>query len=160
MRRTGGMTAIAVLSIILGVLEILNGLFQLAGTLVLIYEYLRLGVFELPAARLMFSLLILATDVVGIIAGIGILRLRPWARTLSLMFGGLLILSAVSSYFILPIIATIGTYALSSISAEGLTRLIIFSLIEVVLPVSYAPLLFAVFSKPTWKTAFAKGETA
>ena len=37
-RRSGGMTAIAVLNITLGVLEIINGLFQLIGSLVLIYE--------------------------------------------------------------------------------------------------------------------------
>ena len=51
-RRSGGMTAIAVLNITLGVLEILNGLFQLIGSLVLVYELVRLGVFEWPPARL------------------------------------------------------------------------------------------------------------
>jgi hypothetical protein len=158
--RTGGMTAIAVLNIILGVLEILNGLFNLAGALVLIHESLRLDVFELPAARLMFSVLVLATGIVGIVAGIGMLALHSWARALSLVFGGLLILLAVSSYFIVPIIGSIGTYDIRSISADGLARLIIFSLVDVAFPVSYALLLFAVFSKPSWKTAFAKGETA
>ena len=158
--RTGGMTAIAVLSIILGGLEILNGLFRLCGTLVLIYELLRLDVFELPTARLVFSLLILATGIVGVIAGFGTLALRPWARALSLVFGGLLILSAVSSYFIVPIISSLGTYDLRSLDAQGLARLIIFGLVDVVLPVSYAPLLFVVFSRPAWKTAFGKDGTA
>jgi hypothetical protein len=86
--RTGGMTAIAVLNIILGGFVILNGLFHVLGYLVLMYELLRLGVFEIPLARLAVSLPILATGIVGLIAGIGIFRLRPWARTLSLLFGG------------------------------------------------------------------------
>jgi hypothetical protein len=155
--RTGGMTAIAVLSIIMGILEILNGLFQLAVVLTLIYNQLQLGFFEMPGASLALSLLLLATGTVGLIAGIGMLRLRPWARELSLVFGGLLILSSVAAYFIVPIIASIGTYALGSISAEGLARLIVFGAVDVVLPVPYALILFVVFSKPLWKSTFAKG---
>jgi hypothetical protein len=151
------MTAIAVLNIIMGILEILNGLFQLARALTLFYNMLQVGLFEVPTTDLAFSLLLLATGTVGLIAGIGISGLRPWARTLSLVFGGLLILSAVASYFIVPIIASIGTYDLGSISAEGLARLIIFSAVDVVLPVPYALILFVVFSKPLWKSTFAEG---
>ena len=51
-RRTGGMTAIAVLNIVFGGLGILSGLFQLIGALALLYELLRLGVFEIPVVRL------------------------------------------------------------------------------------------------------------
>ena len=158
--RTGGMTAIAVLNIILGGIGILNGLFLLLGAFYLMSELSRLGVFHIPVARLAFSLLILATGVVGIIAGIGIFRLRPWARALSLVYGGLLILSSVLSYFAVPIIATIGTYDIGSISADGLARLIIFCAIYVVIPVPYSLLLGVVFYKPAWKAAFAKGWTA
>ena len=155
--RTGGMTAIAVLNVIFGGLGILNGLFQLLGSLVLMYELLRLGVFEIPRARLAFSLLILATGIVGLIAGIGMFALRPWARTLSLVYGGLLIVSSVFSFFTVPIIASIGTYDVRSIGAYDLARLIIFSVIYVVLPVLYSPLLCIVFYRPAWKTTFAKG---
>lgn len=158
--RTSGMTAIAVLNIILGGIGILNGLFLLLGAFYLMSELSRLGVFSIPTARLAFSLLILATGVVGIIAGIGIFRLRPWARALSLVYGGLLILSSVLSYFAVPIIATIGTYDIGSISADGLVRLIIFGAIYVVLPVPYSLLLCVVFCKPAWKTTFAEGGTA
>jgi hypothetical protein len=159
-QRTGGMTAIAILNIIMGILEILNGLFQFARALTLFYNMLQVGLFEIPGAELAFSLLLLATGIVGLIAGIGIFGLRPWARTLSLVFGGLLIVSSVASYFIVPIIASIGTYDLGSISGEGLARLIIFGAVDVVLPVPYALILFAVFSKPIWKAAFAKGSNA
>lgn len=154
-RRSAGMTAIAVLNITLGALEILNGLFQLLGTLVLIYELLRLGVFEMPAARLMFSLLLMATGIIGLIAGTGMLTLRPSARALSLVFGGLLIFSSVCSFFVVPIIASIGSYDIRSLSIEGLERLVLFGVLDVVLPVSYSIVLFVVFSRSDWKATFA-----
>jgi hypothetical protein len=157
------MTAIAVLTIIFGGLGILSGLFHVLGSLVLMYELLRLGVFEIPIAStysLPFSLLVLATGIVGLIAGIGMFALRPWARELSLVYGGLLILSSVFSFFTLPIIATIGTYDIGSISASGLARLIIFGVIYLVLPVLYPLLLCVVFFSPAWKITFAKGRTA
>ena len=159
-RRTRGMTAIAVLNVVFGGLGILNGLFQLLGAFALMYELLRLGVFEIPIARSTFSLLILTAGVVGLIAGIGMFALRPWARPWSLAFSGLLILSTVSSFFMVPIIASIGTYDVGSVTAYDLVRLVIFSAIYIAIPVIYAPLLFVVFYKPAWKTAFAKGSAA
>jgi hypothetical protein len=155
--RTGGMTAIAVLNTIFGGLGILNGLFNVLGSIVLMHELLRLGVFEIPVARSAFSLLTLATGIVGLIAGLGMFALRPWARALSLVYGGLLILSSVFSFFIVPILASIGTYDIGSIDAYGLARLIIFCVIYVVLPVPYSLLLYIVFYKPAWRAAFAKG---
>ena len=158
--RTGGMTAIAVLTIIFGGLGILSGLFNVLGFLVLMRELLRLGLFEIPVARLTFSLLSLATGIVGLITGIGMFALRPWARALSLVYGGLLICSSVFSFFILPIIASIGTYDIGSISASGLARLIIFGAIYLGLPALYPLLLCVVFFSPAWKITFAKGRTA
>ena len=158
--RTGGMTAIAVFNILFGGLGILNGLYLVLGSLALMYELFRLGVFEIPVARLAFALLILATGIVGLIAGIGIFVLRPWARALSLVYGGLLIFSSVVSFFAVPIIASIGTYDVGSISAYNLARLIIFSVIYVVLPVPYFILSCAAFYKPAWKATFAKGGVA
>src|SRR5262249_42582257 len=127
--RTRGMTAIAVLTVVVAVIEILAGLFQLLFALTLTYWLLRLGAFELPVIRFMFSFLILATGIVGLIAGVRSLALRPSARELSLVFAGLLIVSAVLSVFLVPIIASIWTYDLSSISAEGLARLILFCMV-------------------------------
>lgn len=159
-RRTGGMTAIAVLNIAFGGLHILKGLFQLLGSLDLIYELSRVGVFEIPVAGLAFSLLLLAAGVIGLIAGIGMLAPRPWARALSLVFGGVLIASVAFSFYMVPIIATIGTYNINSIDRYDLARLIIFTLIYVVLPVLYSIIVFIVFFKPAWKAAFAKDSTA
>ena len=133
--RTGAMTAIAALAIIVGGLEILGGLFQLLGAVALMLELNRQGVFDIPMARLAFALLVLATGIVGLIAGFGLFSLRPWARTLSFVFAGLLIISAALSCFTIPIIASIGTYDFGSLPASGLARLIIFSATYVVVPV-------------------------
>jgi hypothetical protein len=158
--RTGGMTAIAALNIIVGTLQILAGLFQLLGALVLMRELSRQGVFDIPLARVTFSLLILAAGVVGIIAGLGLFSLRPWARALSFVFAALLILSSVFSYFSVPILASIGTYDIGSISGSGLVRLVIFGAIYVVVPVVYSLVLCATLFSPAWKSTFAKGSTA
>jgi len=155
--RTAGMTAIAVLNIVFGVVGILAGLFNLLGAAVLMFELARLGAFDVPMARLTFALLLLATGIVGLIAGFGVLASRPWARRLSFVYAGLLIASAVVSYLTVPIIATIGTYDIGAVSAEGLARLIIFGFIYVVFPVPYAIVLCVVFLAPAWKAALAKG---
>jgi hypothetical protein len=153
--------AIAVLNIIFGGVGILNGLYLVLGAFALMLELLRLDVFAIPAARLAFAFLILATGIiVGLIAGIGIFALRPWASALSLVYGSLLIFSSALSFFAVPIIASIGTYDIGSLSADGLTRLIIFGVIYVVFPAPYAFLLYVVFYKPAWKTTFAKGSAS
>ena len=107
-RRTGGMTAIAVLSIIFGALEILNGLFQLLGRSPCCTNYCD------KAFR-----------------------------------------DSALSCFLVPTIASIGTYDFASLSAGSVARLIIFILIYVGLPVAYSLLLCVVFYRPAWKTAFA-----
>jgi hypothetical protein len=161
-RRTGGMTAIAVLNVIVGGLVILTGLFRLFGSGVLIYELTKFNVFDMGALlhsvlpRLAFALLVLAAGVAGLIAGIGMFALHPWSRTLSLLCGVLLILSAAFSYLIVPIIATIGTYNVTAIDSAGLVRLIVTSTIYVVLPVAYAIVLFVVFHRPAWRSTFAR----
>ena len=155
--RTAGMTAIAVLNMVSGVVVILAGLLNVLGVIYLLHQQLRLGVFESPTARGSFALLLLATGIVGLTAGFAMLTPRPWARPASLVYAGLLIASAVFAYAIVPILATIGTYDMSSISAGDLVRLTIFSVIYVVFPVPYAIVLWIVFSAPAWKATFAKG---
>lgn len=155
-QRTGGMSAIAVLNIIFGGIGILNGLYLVLGAFALMSELSRLDVFAIPAARVAFALLILATGIVGIIAGIGIFTLRTWARALSLVYGLLLMVSSAISFFAVPIIASIGTYDIGSLSADGLARLILFGVIYVAFPAPYALLLYFVFYKPPRRRTFGK----
>ncbi len=155
-QRSGGMTAIAALTVIVGGLQILAGLFQLLVVIVLMLELNRQGVFQVPVARLTFALGVLVTGVVGLIAGVGLWRLRPPARTLSLVFAGLLIVSAVSSCFSIPIIASLGSYDIRAVNADGLTRLVIFCGIYVVVPVFYSAVVCTALGA-AWKNSFAKG---
>ncbi len=117
-RRTGGMTVIAVLNIVVGGIEILAGLFPLRGAL----EW-GVDMFIVPAALVAFALLIFATGAVGIIGGIGMLRLRSWARRSSLVFGGLLIL--VSGGLLTLISAFTPSSCPSSRRSEPTTRALI-----------------------------------
>jgi hypothetical protein len=151
------MTAIAVFTIFFGVVGILNGLFLVLGFLTFTYYMFQLGaaVSEIPIGRLAFPLLVVATGIVGVVVGVGILKLRPWARALSLVYGGLLVVSCAGSFVAVPIIAGIGTYDLGSIDAYGLARLIMFSVTYLVIPVPYSIVLYAVFHRPAWKATFA-----
>jgi hypothetical protein len=151
------MTAIAFLNIIFGGLEILKGLFHALGAVILMVELVRVGAFDVPLPRVTFSLLLLGTGIVGLTAGIGLFALRPWARTLSLVFGGLLIVSSALSFLTLPIVASMVTADLGTLSSYDLARVIMFGATHVLLPVPYGLLLLVVFHKPAWKAAFAKG---
>jgi ABC-type polysaccharide/polyol phosphate export permease len=151
------MIAVAVLNICFGVLVILMGLFLALGVMALLYEQSRLGVFELPVARTAFAVLVLVTGIIGLVAGIGIFSLRPSARALSLAFAVLLIVCCALSFFLVPIIGSIGTYDLRTIDAFNLVRLAAFSAIFIAIPVIYAPILCIAFNKRAWKTVFAEG---
>jgi hypothetical protein len=157
------MTALAVLNIIFGGLVILMGLFLALGVAALLYEQSRLGVLELPVARSAFAILVLASGIVGLVAGIGIFGLRPWARASSLAFAGLLIVCCALSFLLVPIIASIGTLRaddLRAIDGFNLVRLALFTAIFIAIPVIYAPILFIAFSRRTWKAVFASGPLA
>ena len=155
------MIAVAVFNICFGGLVILMGLFLALGVMAFTLELLRLGGgFEIPVARAAFAILVLATGIVGLVAGIGMLKPRRWARAASLAFAGLLIMSCVLSFFAVPAIAsigTIGTADLHAIDAFDLVRLALFVAIFIAIPVIYAPILCLVFNTPAWKTAFANG---
>jgi len=158
--RTGGMIVVAVLNMIFGCIGILNGLLLVAVVVTLMSRLAELGVPQIQVVRAGFAITALATGVLGVIAGIGVALLRPWGRTLSLIYGGLLIVIGVLSRFLVPLIASIGSYDVRTIDTTGLTRLIVFGAIYLALPVIHAPALFIAFSRPAWKAAFAKGRMA
>jgi hypothetical protein len=157
-RRTGGMIVVAVFNMIFGCIGILNGLLLVAVMVTLMRELSRLGVPGIQIVRSAFAIVALATGILGLIAGIGVTLLRPWGRTLSLTYGGLLIVIGVLSFFLVPLIASIGTNGLHTVDTTGLVRLIVFGAIYIGLPVIYAPLLLIAFNRPAWKAAFAKGD--
>jgi hypothetical protein len=155
--RTGGMTVIAVLNIVVGSIESFAGSVQLLD----VHELWRLGDTIIVVARVGLGIPALAAGVVGIIAGIAMLTLRPWARVLSLAFSGcltlmsvlLLILTSAFTPLIIPVLASIGSYDLSATNA-GLT---LFAVSYLALPLSYALVLSVVFRKSAWRAMFAQG---
>jgi uncharacterized membrane protein (DUF2068 family) len=146
------MTALAVLNIVFGGLGIASGLLRVPRSIVLMYESWRLNVLMFSTTSgALIALLILAAGVVGLIAGIGIFALRPWARTLSLVYGGLFVFSSVVS-FAASIVSSHGAY--------DVTIIMILVVMYVAIPVAYALVLFLAFQRPGWKATFADGSAA
>jgi hypothetical protein len=155
-RRTGGMTAVAIVNMIFGGIGILNGLLLVAVMVTLLREEARLGVLEIQVARSAFAITALATGFIGLISGIGIFILRPWGRMLGLAYGVLLLVICVLSFFLVPLIASIRTNGFHASDTTNFVRLIVFGTIYAGVPVIYAPLMLFAFSRPTWKAAFSK----
>jgi hypothetical protein len=150
-RRTAGMTALAVLNILFGALGILSGLLRVLQSLALMYQLWLLDVLGFFAARpalALLALLIVATGVIGVVAGVRIFALRPSARASSLAYAGLLALSSVLCF-----IAALMTYPL----AVDATTLTLFVATYLAIPLPYALVLFLAFRRPAWKAAFAGG---
>src|SRR5215471_14105664 len=97
------MTVIAVLNIVVSVIEILAGLSPLWSAFDMAYYEGWSVIIAIPAGLAAFALLLVTTGIVGIMAGIGTLRLRPWARRRSLMFGGLLLLTFIAMWMMIAI---------------------------------------------------------
>ena len=101
-KRPIGVTILAVLTIIFGLLGLLAGILLVivgaAGATVLPAEYQAIAVILLALGALLaiFSLL-------GIIAGVGLFRLRAWAWWLTIIVGILNIVFNIGSYVVYPI---------------------------------------------------------
>ena len=79
-------------------------------------------------------------------AATGLPRRRVWIYVL-------LFLMSVFTPFVVPLLATIGSYDLIS-SNLGMT---LFGIIYVALPAAYAFVPWVAFSRPAWRATFAKG---
>ena len=101
-KRPIGVTILAVLTIIFGLLGLLAGILLVivgaAGATVLPAQYQAIAVILLALGALLaiFSLL-------GIIAGVGLFRLRAWAWWLTIIVGILNIVFNIGSYVVYPI---------------------------------------------------------
>jgi len=101
-KRPIGVTILAVLTIIFGLLGLLAGILLVivgaAGATVLPAEYQAIAVILLALGALLaiFSLL-------GIIAGVGLFRLRAWAWWLTIIVGILNVVFNIGSYVVYPI---------------------------------------------------------
>ena len=146
-QRTGGMTAIGVVNIVLGVIGCLFSLLILVGGGVLAAaggdiaapagSNESAGMMMAQGVGLLFvliGLVSLVTWLLTMISGIGVLMMRSWGRTLAMVCGAVIIVVQV----------------LSMISGS-------FGILSIGLLI-YGGLLVGLFMKPSWKMAFCDGE--
>lgn len=146
-QRTGGMTAIGVVNIVLGVIGCLFSVLVLVGGGVLAAGG---GDFAARSGDESFGMMAqgagmmvmvigfvgLVTWLLTMISGIGVLMMRSWGRTLAMLCGAVLIVVNVLS-----------------IINGGMGVMTIATLI-------YGALLLGLFMKPSWKMAFCGGGEA
>ncbi len=143
--RTGGMTAIGVLNIIfgalgglVGLLVVLGGGFMAGGGAMMGAEgsdeagMMGGGLAAMGGLVMLLGLGTLTINLLLLIGGIGVLKVAPWGRTLSIAYGalGVLIYGATLT----------GGVTLTNVIALG-----------------YCLLLLWLFFRPTWKAAFTAG---
>jgi hypothetical protein len=161
-KRTGGMTVIGVLNLVFGGLGIISALFEVLAALAGIRRAIVIeGFMGIPGISadqraimlkmLEFALFALAVSTVGVIAGIGIFRMRAWTRAASLIYAGLWALNAGILLFF-PVQATTPD---ANVSATIIGRVV-----GICFSLSYPIILFTLFQKPNWKAAFARQPTS
>jgi hypothetical protein len=104
-QRTSGTITIAVLTIVLSSLILLNGLHRIIQTTLGVYELLQFGAIDSLVSTVLAvclfvlpNILMFVVGIVGLVAGIGTFNLRPWVRFMSFVFGSLSVVSLVLPY--------------------------------------------------------------
>jgi hypothetical protein len=139
-QRTGGMTTIGVLNIVFGALGSLVFLLMILGAGFMAAAGSAMGGEEGAAVATGGGLLMLigiaafAVNLMLFISGIGVLKLAPWGRTLSIACGGLGVIVYAASIFG-------GDFSLTMVGA-----------------LVYSFLLVGLFFTPSWKAAFCSGQ--
>jgi hypothetical protein len=103
--RSGAVTGVAVANFLLGILEIVQGVFLLvgagvfgsAGRLPGAPAEFRQAAGVLAALAVMLAVVSILMGLLMELAGWGLLARRPWARSLTLVLGGLAVLAALAS---------------------------------------------------------------
>lgn len=159
--RTGGMTVIGVLNLVFGGLGFISALFEVLAALAGIRRaILTEGFMGIPGISadketimlkmLECALFALAVSTVGVIAGIGIFRMRAWARAASLIYAGLWALNA-GILLLFPVQA--------ATPDANASATIIGHVVGICFGLAYPIILFILFQKPNWKAAFAAPPT-
>lgn len=152
---SGAVTAVGVISIVLGSLFILLGICVLLGAALTggaareLRDQPGAGVVGILAgAVVIVALLILVLAVLLIVGGIGVLNRRNWGRILTLVLGGLSAVVAV--FWILVAVSTLNNNAMPDDRAGP----ILVSLILVFLHIGYAVLVFVVLLNSVYAEEF------
>ena len=139
--RTGGMTTVAVLNFIFGGWGVLGGLWAVLTGHAWMSRSLVLGA-ESQMAMVLIGrgLLGFATGVVGVVAGVGVLMLVSWGRTMNLVYAAVSIFAAVVMLFMPS----------PGAGGDAVIQLMVL-LVQFIYPVT----LIYLFRKPTWREAFS-----
>lgn len=135
---TGGMTAIAVLNFVFGGISILIG------------HALMSRLAELSTVLILLLFLTIGYGIVGVIAGVGVLRLLPWGRTMSLVSAWVWIGCGVISLF------TPSPQAGGKVAGAELAGKVIGFLLGLIYPVT----LIFLFRRPSWRQTFCNQSQA
>lgn len=152
---SGAVTAVGVISIVLGALFVLFGICAMLGGALAGGAAHNLqgnpgaGVFAVAAGFIViFALLILVLAVLLIVGGIGVLNRRNWARILTLVLGGLSAVGAI--FWILGAISSVNNNAMPDDRAGA----ILVSLVLVFLHIGYTVLVFVVLLNSMYAEEF------
>lgn len=152
--RSGAVTAVGVINIVLGSLYVLGGLCLLLGGALVggAAQDFRGnpggGLFAVFAgAIILFAFLIIVVAVLHILGGVGVLNRRNWARILTLVLGGL---SAVFALF--GVFGVVG--ALNNPVADDRAGAVLVSLVSVFFHVGYAVLVYVILLNPGYAEEF------
>ncbi|MHC4209725.1 MAG: hypothetical protein ACYTE6_00660 [Planctomycetota bacterium] len=139
-QRTGGMTTIGILNIVFGALFSLVFLLMILGAGFMAAAGSAMGGEEGAAVAagggflMLIGIAAFAINLMLFISGIGVLKLAPWGRTLSIACGGLGVVvygvSIVGGDFSIPMLASL----------------------------AYCVILVSLFFTPSWKATFCSGE--
>lgn len=143
------MTAVGVLNIVFGGIFIITSLIAI----MMVNARLSQGLSDWNAIKLLGQgLLSLAVGIVGLIAGIVVLRLIFWGRIMSLIFAGMWVLYAL--------LATFFPVSTGASETSGATFDIIGRVIGLLISLVYPVILYRLFQRPQWKAAFITSTSA
>lgn len=143
-RRTPGMTVVAILNFICGILIIPHSM----PYILIAFTRLSLGHFpSFPEIGMfLYGLLPLVAGIAALLGAIGVLRVMPRGRTLSLVYAGVSVLYSAVSLFI--ILTSQSRDAMDSNSDSRLIGLILLQ------GLVYPIILIVLFQSPQWKEKF------
>jgi|GEM_PF-285258 len=99
-KRPIGVAILAILTILFGVIGLVGGLLVLAASGLLATVAPELAAFA--GLILLIGILLTVLSLVGIVSGVGLWRLRPWAWWLTMVVGVLSIAFSIGSYVVFP----------------------------------------------------------
>lgn len=150
-KRTGGLTAIAIMNLSFGALGVIVALTAIVAASA---QMSRTFVSDSETGLLFLGLFInicnLANSGLGIASGFGLLRVKPWGRLAALAYATVWILSTIVGHFLSIIVAKF-----KSLPPDQMQMEIVMLAASVALTLIYPIILITLLNRQTWKRQFA-----